>query len=417
MRIFLETCPSSLVTLTLGFFHFPAQSKEKDEKTKDPYAVVGAKSHPNLKEFSLGAGYTPSFTPIDPEVSSAIFLGFLRSCSPDIKIYGLNLAHSWEFIQPEVTEAIAMLTGIRPRYFEVPAAEFSTEEDQAMADEISSLRRNHLHVDPSSNSTPRAVWRSIKIKGCPLTSPEAFSAIIESSQHGLQNLMIYLGERISSQHVQTILHHGTALRCFTFNHNRPLLDCRVMLQSTWNCTLLTQLDIHITGIPRPDVLFNWKGDKLLSDGALAAGTITDSRTISSIMDESRRLQRQIYTRLATLVNLESLQLGITCPPHLKAIVTLSNGKRGLFDRGQQLNCLEMSLDSGLDILAGMRSLKMLNVQSMEHRIGISELKWFERELPNFQALSGVETQTLRTCLLYDLDDPGLDRCGVGYEWC
>ncbi|KAG0288629.1 hypothetical protein BGZ96_007588 [Linnemannia gamsii] len=416
MRIFLETCPSSLVTLTLGWFHFPLQSKEKDEKTKDPSAVVGVKPHPNLKVFSLGAGYSRSFTPIDPEVSSAIFVGFLRSCSPDVKVYGLNLSRSWEFIQPGVTEAIANLTGIKPRYFEVPAVQLSPEVDQSMANEISSLWRNHHQADLGSYSTPREVLRSIQIKGCPLTSPTTFNTIIKSSQHGLQNLTIYHGKRITSQDVQTILHHGTALRFFTFIHSLPLLDCRVMLQSTWSCTLLTQLDIQITGIPRPDVLYNWRGDKILSDKAAAAGITTDSRAICSSIDESRRLQRQIYSRLATLVNLESLQLGYSCPEVRRALVTLPNGKRGYFDKGQQLNCLEMSLDSGLDILAGMKSMRVIYVHSMEHRIGIPELKWFERELPNFQALSGIGRQTTRTCLLYGLDDPGLEQCGVGYRW-
>lgn len=416
MRIFLETCPSSLVTLTLGSFQFSLQSKEKDEKTKDPAAVVGVKPHPNLKVFSLGASYSPPFTPIDPGVSSAIFLGFLRSCSPDVKTYGLNFSHSWEFIQPEVTEAIATLTGIKPRYFEVPAAEFSSEEDQTMADEISSLWRNHHQVDLGGCSSPREVWRSIQIKGCPFSSLATFSSVIESSQHGLQNLTIYHGERITSQDVQTILHRGTALRLFTFKYSRPFLDCRVMLQSTWSCTLLTELDIQITGIPRPDVLYNWKGEKIFSDGAAAAGAITDSSATSGSIDESRRLQRQIYTRLATLVNLKYLQLGASSPEPHRVVVTLPNGKQGYFDKGQQLNCLEMSLDSGLDILAGMKSMRILHVHSMEHRIGIPELKWFERELPNFQSLSGIGRQTTRTCLLYDLDDPGLEQCRVGYKW-
>lgn len=411
MRYFLETCPSSLVTLTLGWFYFPKQSKEKDEQTKDPAAVRGAKPHPNLKVFSLGAAYSPSFTPEDPKVSSAIFVRFLQSCSSDIKFYGPNLKYSWEFFQPEVTDAVATLTGTRPRYFDVRAVEFSPEEDQAMADELSSLWRTHQE-NPNNNDKPREAWTSIQMKGCPLSSPTTFRTVIESCQHGLQNLQIYLGERIANQDLQTILHTGTALRRLAFNHNRPLLDCQVMLQSTWNCTLLTQLDIQITNIPRPDVLYDWKGDKILplQEGA-------ETTTTSMEMDESRRIQREIYARLATLVSLEFLQLGTYCPQFQRADVTIPhNRKKGSFDRGQQLNCLEMSLDSGLDILSRLKNLRILYVQSMEHRIGIRELIWFEREFPNFHSLSGIEPQTKRTCLLYDLEDPGLEECGVGYEW-
>ncbi|KAF9341449.1 hypothetical protein BGZ91_008061 [Linnemannia elongata] len=361
----------------------------------------------------LGAGYSPAFTPLDPEVSSAIFVRFLQSCSSDIKIYGLNLKYSWEFIHPNVTNAVATVTGTRPRYFEVAAVEFSPEEDQAMADEISSLWKANQET-PNNSDKPREAWTSIQVKGCPLTSPTTFGAILESCQHGLQNLHIYLGERIANQDIQTILHTGTALRRLEFHHNWPLLDHRVMLQSTWNCTLLTYLNIHITNIPRPDVMFDWKADRILPLSERAETTTTTS---SMQMDESRRIQREVYTRLATLVNLEYLQLGAFCPPHLTVEITIPhNGKTGSFDRGQQLNCLEMSLDSGLDILSGMKSLKMLYVHSMEHRIGIREMKWFERELPNFQSLFGIRTQTRRTCLLYGLEDPGLDKSGVGYDW-
>ncbi|KAF8943506.1 hypothetical protein BGZ47_005367 [Haplosporangium gracile] len=417
MRYFLETCPSSLVTLTLGWFQFTSQSKDKDEQTKNPAAVRGAKLHQNLKVFRLGAGYSPAFTPIDPEVSSAIFLRFLQSCSSEVKIYGLNLPYSWEFIQPEVTDAVATLTGTRPRYFEVPAAEFDHDQDQAMADEISSLWGNQREDLDNNNSRPREAWTSIQIKGCPLSSPTTFGAVLESCKHGLQNLLIYVGEYITSQDFQTILHTGTALRCFTFYHSRPLLDCRVILRSTWSCTLLTQLDIQITNIPRPDVLFDWKGDRIILEGENT--TAHSEITAINSMDKSRRLQREIYTRLASLVNLESLQLGACCPQERRVKITLPhNGKIGFFDRGQQLNCLEMSLDSGLDILSRMKSLRILHVQSMEHRIGIREMKWFEREFPNFQFLFGVEEQTKRTSMLYGLEDPGLDKCkcGVGYQW-
>ena len=87
------------------------------------------------------------------------------------------------------------------------------------------------------------------MRGCPLSSPNPFSAILESCQHRLQNLQIYLEERTANQDLQAILHNGTALRRLAFDHNRPFLDCRAMLQSTWNCILFTQLNIQITNIP------------------------------------------------------------------------------------------------------------------------------------------------------------------------
>ncbi|KAF9132559.1 hypothetical protein BGW39_011824 [Mortierella sp. 14UC] len=362
------------------------------------------KPHPRLKWFSLGAGYDPEYTRLDSEIAAAIFVPFLKGCSPALKVDGVNLSYSWEFFHPAVNDALATLTGTRPRYFEIPSGEYDQQQDEALASTLLNLWvRQRQDLNP-----PQEVWTSIQVKGCPTSSPRAFRAIIEACQHGLENLLIYLGQRITSQEIQTILHTSTSLRRLSFFHiPRPLFDYRAMLQSSWNCTrTLTQLDIHITNIPRPDVLFDWRGDKIPPERK------TPNHT--GAIQESRAFQRDVYTRLASLVNLETLELGTSCPQLSMVEIFFPDGQKGSFDRNQQLCCLEMTLDSGLEILSTLKNLRILLVESMEHRIGIRELKWFERAWPNLLYLGGIVSQTKRTSILYGLDIPDLETCDLGY---
>lgn len=87
-----------------------------------------------------------------------------------------------------------------------------------------------------------------------------------------------------------------------------------------------------------------------------------------------RLRRATISReqLAQLKNLEKLQLG-----HIADDVNNidywdmdANARYRYVDPKFQLTCLEMSLASGLHLLAGLKELRELNVARMIHRIGI-----------------------------------------------
>lgn len=47
----------------------------------------------------------------------------------------------------------------------------------------------------------------------------------------------------------------------------------------------------------------------------------------------------------------------------------------------QLNCLEMSQGSGLDLLSGLKEMRVLDVVRMAHRIGVLELGWMRKNWP------------------------------------
>ncbi|KAK3810856.1 MAG: hypothetical protein J3Q66DRAFT_56641 [Benniella sp.] len=130
---------------------------------------------------------------------------------------------------------------------------------------------------------------------------------------------------------------------------------------TWPyVTTLRELNITISGIPRPD-LSRHATDESHSD------------------DHGREIQRLVYGRLAQLVNLETLGLG----GHKHAL-----NNRGNNDRVAQSDCLEMSLESGLWKLGELKSLKKLILIRMRTRIGLEEVQWMTKHWPRLQNMYG-----------------------------
>ena len=122
------------------------------------------------------------------------------------------------------------------------------------------------------------------------------------------------------------------------------------------------LEVKIAGIPRPDL-----ERKVVVREAYPG--------------QGREIQSQVYNRLGRLTNLETLRVG---------------DQVGRF----QYDCLEMSLESGLDKLSGLKALKELNTESLATKIGIKEVQW----MGNWPKLSTI----------YGLDGRGRDVEAV--EW-
>lgn len=133
------------------------------------------------------------------------------------------------------------------------------------------------------------------------------------------------------------------------------------LLRTWKCEAsLRVLRVKITGIPRPDLEENYddKGDS----------------------GQGREIQSQVYDRLSRLTNLETLWLG-----HDPTYAPISYYQPNY----HQDDCLEMSLESGLHKLAGLRELKELNVKLMGTRIGLEEVQWMVEHWPRLRAIYGL----------------------------
>ncbi|KAK3811092.1 MAG: hypothetical protein J3Q66DRAFT_58717 [Benniella sp.] len=138
------------------------------------------------------------------------------------------------------------------------------------------------------------------------------------------------------------------------------LDPDTGLLKPWLCEgSLKVLTVKITGIPRPDLKRN-RRKRVFREAYRGQG---------------REIQNQLYDRLGRLTKLETLQLG--------------DGFGTLQD-----SCLEMSLESGLDKLSGLKSMKELNVERSETKIGIKEVQWMVENWPKLSAIYGLDGRGL-----------------------
>ncbi|KAF9976141.1 hypothetical protein BGZ65_007956 [Modicella reniformis] len=130
-------------------------------------------------------------------------------------------------------------------------------------------------------------------------------------------------------------------------------DANTGLLKAWKCeTTLKVLKLKIRGIPRPDL----EGDGVVGEEYPGQG---------------HEIQRPVYDRLARFTNLETLWLG---------------EYRWL----DQWDCLEMSLESGLYKLKGLKALKELNVWCMKTKIGLEEVQWMTENWPRLNAINGID---------------------------
>ncbi|KAK3815469.1 MAG: hypothetical protein J3Q66DRAFT_344815, partial [Benniella sp.] len=135
----------------------------------------------------------------------------------------------------------------------------------------------------------------------------------------------------------------------------------------WLCeSSLTDLRIRISGIPRPDIVRDYRGGRYLPF------------VEESYPGEGRMIQHRVYERLSRLVNLEVLWLGHNICDF--AADEYSN----------QLECLEMSLESGLERLGGLKRLQALNVSLMATRIGQKEAQWMAEQWPKLCEIRGLD---------------------------
>lgn len=122
---------------------------------------------------------------------------------------------------------------------------------------------------------------------------------------------------------------------------------------TWACeTSLKTLHVQITGIPRPDL----QGDGVIPEAYPGHGRV---------------IQGHVYDRLARLIKLETLWL------------------EDKFRSSGRLDCPEMSLESGLYKLAGLKELKELRIWDIKARVGVPEVQWMVEQWPKLRVLVGL----------------------------
>ncbi|KAK3830180.1 MAG: hypothetical protein JOS17DRAFT_817638 [Linnemannia elongata] len=114
-----------------------------------------------------------------------------------------------------------------------------------------------------------------------------------------------------------------------------------------------------------------------------------------VQQESRAVQRGVLRQLGQLTNLRKLRLGqygrdwdmpVYSRLEIRGIRTMAVD--AYFDH----NCLELSLEGGLDELVGLKQLEELLVHQMAHRIGLAEVQWMVENWPKLRTIKGLTYQ-------------------------
>ncbi|KAF9548782.1 hypothetical protein EC957_005716 [Mortierella hygrophila] len=379
VKEFLETVSTQLEYLSMGI-EFCHGDNTVSTAALDRL-VQGSRLHPKLKCLSLYMDFSgDKGMTIFPLVLS----GFLRGCT-NLEVID-NRRHqsapwaSWVWNYPPLIGILESLLGVRWRQFHVGQAG-SPRSDEVISTAITSIISSTGVVTPttSSSSLVQEAWCGINIDKCPssmaLTNSAILSAVTTQS-HGPYVIHVDNSDTMKSSDVQMILRRGRSLRCLSSRLPPTILVTDMISSPPWSCRWITYLGIQISGIPRPDIYTDYKN-------SLAPTLLGVS------MKQSRVIQRQVYAQLGQLTFLRTLSLGADSPATELCVSTDMNRTPVFFDRRLQLSCLEMTLESGLGLLAGLRDLEWLTVANMDHRIGVAELQWMEKSWPSIREVKGL----------------------------
>ncbi|KFH73462.1 hypothetical protein MVEG_00678 [Podila verticillata NRRL 6337] len=280
---------------------------------------------------------------------------------------------------------------------------FSGESDQDIA-----------HLINSSFSG----WKYLRLDNPDGFGPLATRAVMRHA-HCLEQLLVPDCGGFHSQDLQRFLTYAPNLwnvEGTTSNeYNRMPNDVRIsaldLAGSKWACQRLQRLVLVIDHIPRPLIRCRYDG-RPFTEEFMPAHLRPGQPYIT--LAESHSLQKDVCSQLGSLHQLEELILGHVMEPEPKFILDMEDYHD--FDglthryvaRGYQYECLELTLESGLDLLSELRSLRVLNVTRMAHRIGVKELEWMNVHWPKLKKIVGLVRKPRQRGLVVDEEDEVLE---------
>ncbi|KAF9146646.1 hypothetical protein BGX30_011838 [Mortierella sp. GBA39] len=341
---------------------------------------VGDKPLLALKDLSMrssGGSYYPS---------SAV--RFLHRC--------VNLeALAFTTLQPMWIPAMTAIDQLRRLKVEHIAEEQLPLLAKALASSLPSL--DALHVGHVGNlrrspkpaelalasvlSAGRAGWRSLSLPICGRASADALVKHCST----LEELQLQRMDGVTGQHLYQILStspwlvkfdvevvQGTLARISAedFIDLDPFTDA----PTPWPCeSSLRVFRARIGGISRP------------------AGTPSPRAPQEPAMVQEQDHQSKIYARLARFTHLERLELGTQGVWNYDYDDNNTSPYQEVKDnRGYHLDCLSMTLDSGLKTLEGLKKMREVNVTSMATKIGVREIHWMTKSWPRLEAVKGLK---------------------------
>ncbi|KAH7028482.1 hypothetical protein BKA57DRAFT_541498 [Linnemannia elongata] len=331
VKVLLENLPEGIRTVGLrDVHHMTPDNVGKATRVVSGASSTTMKRHHALESFSIGGDLAGQ--------DEDVLLPFLESCSQNLKSFGGKSSVRF-FHNARIASALSDL-GI---FYKEPSRQY-LPPDESDADVALGISLN-----------PNCTSIDLQLR---LVGPLAAAAIVDNCERlEVLDIMDSGARGLLGSHLQAILGKATRLRRLRAHWllAADKISATDILSSEWATISLEHVDLKID-VPRVD-------DDTLSNNTEA-------------LQSSHDIQRQVLRRFGQQTNLRTLMIG-------GMAVTPATG---VF--GHQRNCLEMTLESGLDELVGLRNLELLDIHHMDHRVGVPELEWMDQNLLNLRQLIG-----------------------------
>ncbi|KAK3829336.1 MAG: hypothetical protein J3Q66DRAFT_410841 [Benniella sp.] len=260
-----------------------------------------------------------------------------------------------------------------------------------------------------------------------LDDPE-IGKLLSSSRKGWKVVSATISECFGPYAVETLLKHSSTLEVLKLDgcltganqvhvlstcpnlHTLALMDNEIGRAISYPISAETFIDMESES--DTDSLKTWSCEKSLKVLKVMIRDIPRSDTEWAYIEEypgqSRKIQGLVYDRLARLTNLEVLWLGYDC--------SIGEDEYGSGDF--QYTCLEMSLESGLRKLSGLKKLRELNVSYMKTKIDLEEVQWMAEHWPKLEVIYGLDEKGGDEKAVTWLREhcPTIDTPEIRYEW-
>ncbi|KAG0297332.1 hypothetical protein BGZ96_006896 [Linnemannia gamsii] len=286
-----------------------------------------------------------------------------RDISRALKANG-HLIHCLKF-RSEVYDVLStFLPFCPPTFQQLVSAEFDCSLEFVLDKDIAQF------INLSSARWRRLTFReSIRPKLGIEFGPKSFKALFKHADT-LEIFRMETRNSVAEKYIDQLLCTAPKLKeLYLFGNYESIiggwLDARVIAKSEWVCSDLEVFHCRIGNIPRPEIT------------RTIARKTASKRVKRGTHEESVGLQRQIYSKLARHTKLRELRLG------LRMDTKSVDYFRGNKEYWRQYDCLAMTVESGLDLLKGLKDLRVVGLEDMEIYIdGDTEQSWFAENWPN-----------------------------------
>ncbi|KAG0197760.1 hypothetical protein BGX28_008722 [Mortierella sp. GBA30] len=179
------------------------------------------------------------------------------------------------------------------------------------------------------------------------------------------------------------------------------MEVQGILVRPWVCAQMTVFRCQIVGVNRLTAEEQKVVDHLVASGRLCSRDSLEGEERLAVerLADSREHQQAILGRIGQWTALKTLCFGheyrnyrlcqLDEPPYYTV-----DGVKYLQYDGPIPNTLELSLESGLERLAGLKDLEVFGFEGLDHRIGKAELDWMAVNWPKLKIMRGLHVDTM-----------------------